>query len=46
MVGCIDNRLAMGYKKSMSEYQYYEWQTIDRPLTDEEQAAVTRGGLA
>jgi hypothetical protein len=24
----------------MSEYQYYEWQTIDRPLTVEEQAAV------
>ncbi len=24
----------------MSEYQYYEWQTIDRPLTPEEQAAV------
>ena len=26
----------------MSEYQYYEWQTIDRPLTDEDQAAVNR----
>ena len=26
----------------MSEYQYYEWQTIDRPLTDQEQAAVNR----
>ena len=24
----------------MSEYQYYEWQTIDRILTPEEQAAV------
>jgi hypothetical protein len=24
----------------MSEYQYYEWQTLDRPLTPEEQAAV------
>lgn len=24
----------------MSEYQYYEWQTIDRALTAEEQAAV------
>ncbi len=38
----IDNRLAMGYNRAMSEYQYYEWQTIDRPLTDEEQAAVNR----
>ncbi len=26
----------------MSEYQYYEWQTIDRPLTDQEQAEVNR----
>ena len=26
----------------MSEYQYYEWQTIDRPLTDKERAAVNR----
>ena len=26
----------------MSEYQYYEWQTLDRPLTPEEQAAVNR----
>lgn len=26
----------------MSEYQYYEWQTIDRPLTAEELAAVNR----
>jgi hypothetical protein len=25
---------------SMSEYQYYEWQTIDRPLSASEQAAV------
>jgi hypothetical protein len=24
----------------MSEYQYYEWQTLDRPLTIEEQEAV------
>ena len=24
----------------MSEYQYHEWQTIDRPLTSEEQAEV------
>lgn len=24
----------------MSEYQYYEWQTLDRPLTPEERAAV------
>ena len=24
----------------MSEYQYYEWQTIDQPLTAEEQDAV------
>ena len=24
----------------MSEYQYYEFQAIDRPLTDEEQAAI------
>jgi len=24
----------------MSEYQYYEWQSIDRPLTSEEQGAV------
>jgi hypothetical protein len=26
----------------MSEYQYYESQAIDRPLTDEEQQAVAR----
>lgn len=26
----------------MSEYQYYEWQTVDRTLTPEEQAAVNR----
>ncbi len=26
----------------MSEYQYFEWQTIDRTLTPEEQAAVNR----
>ena len=26
----------------MSEYQYYEWQTLDRILTAEEQAAVNR----
>jgi hypothetical protein len=26
----------------MSEYQHYEWQTIDRPLTHEEQAEVER----
>ena len=26
----------------MSEYQYYEWQTIDRVLTPEEQAEVNR----
>jgi hypothetical protein len=26
----------------MSEYQYYEFQAIDRPLTPEEQAAVAR----
>jgi hypothetical protein len=26
----------------MSEYQYYEFQAIDRPLTDEEQQAVAR----
>ena len=25
----------------MSEYQYYEFQAIDRPLTDEEQAAIS-----
>jgi hypothetical protein len=24
----------------MSEYQYYEWQTVDRLLTDTEQEAV------
>jgi len=24
----------------MSEYQYYEWQTLDRPLTPEERTAV------
>ena len=24
----------------MSEYQYYEWQTIDRPLTAREQVDV------
>lgn len=27
---------------AMSKYQYYEFQTIDRPLTDEEQAAVSQ----
>jgi hypothetical protein len=27
-------------KAAMSEYQYYEWQTLDRPLTAAEQAAV------
>jgi len=26
----------------MSEYQYYEWQIIDRPLTETEQAAVNK----
>jgi len=26
----------------MSEYQYYEWQTVDRILTPEEQAAINR----
>jgi len=26
----------------MSEYQYYEWQTIDRALTVAEQAAVSK----
>ncbi|HOU16208.1 MAG TPA: hypothetical protein PKZ84_24150 [Anaerolineae bacterium] len=26
----------------MSEYQYYEWQTLDRPLTPQEQAAVNK----
>lgn len=26
----------------MSEYQYYEWQTIDRPLTPNEKDAVSR----
>lgn len=26
----------------MSEYQYHEWQTVDRPLTNEEIAAVNR----
>jgi hypothetical protein len=26
----------------MSEYQYYEWQCIDRPLTREEQGAVNK----
>lgn len=26
----------------MSEYQYYEWQTIDRPLTSEEREEVAR----
>ena len=26
----------------MSEYQYYEWQTVDRLLTEEEQEAVGR----
>jgi hypothetical protein len=29
----------------MSEYQYYEWQTIDRPLTPAEQSAVDKAGL-
>jgi len=24
----------------MSEYQYYEWQTLDRPLTAKEWAAI------
>ena len=26
----------------MSEYQYYEWQTIDRPLSDKERAEVNK----
>ena len=26
----------------MSEYQHYEWQIIDRPLTEAEQAAVNK----
>jgi hypothetical protein len=26
----------------MSEYQYYEFQAIDRPLTEEEQQAVSQ----
>jgi hypothetical protein len=26
----------------MSEYPYYEWQTIDRPLNSMEQEAITR----
>jgi hypothetical protein len=26
----------------MSEYQYYEWQTIDRPLTSQERSAVNK----
>jgi hypothetical protein len=26
----------------MSEYQYYEWQTIDRPLSSDERQAVSR----
>jgi hypothetical protein len=26
----------------MSEYQYYEWHIIDRPLTEAEQAAVAK----
>jgi hypothetical protein len=26
----------------MSEYQYYEWQTIDRPLSPNERQAVSR----
>jgi len=26
----------------MSEYQYYEWQTLDRPLTVEGRPAVSR----
>ena len=25
----------------MSEYQYYEWQAVDRPLTQQEQKAVS-----
>jgi hypothetical protein len=27
----------------MSEYQYYEFRAIDRPLTEEEQQAAARG---
>jgi hypothetical protein len=27
---------------TINEYQYYEWQAIDRPLTREERAAVDR----
>lgn len=26
----------------MSEYQYYEWQTVDRPLTNQERTAVNK----
>jgi hypothetical protein len=29
----------------MSEYQYYEFQTIDRPLSAEEQAALRHAQL-
>ena len=26
----------------MSEYQYYEFQTVDRPLTEDEQAEISK----
>jgi len=26
----------------VSEYQYYEWQSVDRPLTEAEQTAVSK----
>ena len=33
---------AVRRKSKMSEYRYYEWQTLDRPLTPEERAAVNK----
>jgi hypothetical protein len=33
-------KFIINQRATMSEYQYYEWQTLERPLTAAEQAAV------
>src|SRR5690242_5991381 len=40
--GPIASRPPIRGNTSMSEYQYYEWQTIDRLLTEAEQTAVDK----
>ena len=34
-------RLSQAENQDMSEYQYYEWQSVDRLLTDADQSAVS-----